>query len=84
MIMKVYSILPEFQNWGLIIRCSLMSYPRHPLFSGGLTSLQGIQSARSMPQQQGSIAYTIIIIIYLSVYGERDRETERDMSLFHV
>ena len=32
MAMKEYSTLPELQKWGLIIRCSLVSYSRH-LFS---------------------------------------------------
>ena len=26
----------DFQNWNLNIRCSLLFYPRHPLFGGGI------------------------------------------------
>ena len=35
----------ELQQWSLTIGCNLVSYPKHPLFWEGLTSLPGIHSA---------------------------------------
>ena len=48
-----FPLSPKLQNWGLTIKCSLVSYIGNPfLWWGGITSLKGIQLTYSKPLRQ--------------------------------